>query len=460
MNESTSDFLGTERFRVRRRLGSGGMGVVYEAHDRDTDKVLALKALTRTEASHIYRFKKEFRALADVSHPNLVSLYELMSDGNSWFFTMELVRGVTFIEYVRPGFRSRSNQFSGTPTLLKSPNDADADTDQEAQTMELDGPSVRVSTEVGSGFDSSDDTAAIDSKLDVDRLRAALSQLAEGLHGLHETGKLHRDIKPSNVLVTREGRVVILDFGLVTEVEDRGLHDSVNLVGTPDYMSPEQGAQLPISQSSDWYSVGVMLYQALTGQLPFSGKFFEVMMNKQSLDPPAPIELAPEVPKDLNDLCVRLLRRKPDERPSGRRVLRFLGPGRTSALAVKRAQTAPGSQPFVGRGTHMQELMDAFNATRQGQTVTVYIHGSSGMGKTALVRHFLEKLRDEEENVAILEGRCYERESVPYKALDGMVDSLSKYLMSLPDSKAEALMPRDVSALARLFPVMLQIDSV
>src|SRR2546426_4036281 len=138
MSESTSDFLGTERFRVRRRLGSGGMGVVYEAHDRDTDKVLALKALTRTDASNIYRFKKEFRALADVSHPNLVSLYEFMSDGNSWFFTMELVRGVTFIEHVRPGFRSRRDQSSGTATLLKSISDSAAEADHEAETMELD----------------------------------------------------------------------------------------------------------------------------------------------------------------------------------------------------------------------------------------------------------------------------------------------------------------------------------
>ena len=78
---STSDFIGTGRFKIRRRLGSGGMGVVYEAHDRETDKVLALKALTRTEAADIFRFKREFRALAAVSHPNLVSLYEFLSDG-------------------------------------------------------------------------------------------------------------------------------------------------------------------------------------------------------------------------------------------------------------------------------------------------------------------------------------------------------------------------------------------
>src|ERR1700682_6182791 len=136
MTATTSDFFGTDRFRIRRRLGSGGMGVVYEAHDRETDKVLALKALTRTEAADIYRFKREFRALADVSHPNLVSLYEFMSDGTFWFFTMELVRGVTFLEYVRPGFRTRRHPASGIATLVKkSVEDPESALDHEAETV-------------------------------------------------------------------------------------------------------------------------------------------------------------------------------------------------------------------------------------------------------------------------------------------------------------------------------------
>src|SRR5881409_3570548 len=102
MVKPATEFIGTERFLLRRPLGAGSMGVVYEAHDREMDKIVALKALTRAEAAHIYRFKREFRTLADVSHPNLVSLYELMSEGDHWFFTMELVKGVTFIQYVRP----------------------------------------------------------------------------------------------------------------------------------------------------------------------------------------------------------------------------------------------------------------------------------------------------------------------------------------------------------------------
>jgi eukaryotic-like serine/threonine-protein kinase len=463
MSGTTSDFLGTDRFKIRRRLGSGGMGVVYEAHDRENDKVLALKALTRTEAADIFRFKREFRALADVSHPNLVALYEFMADGRFWFFTMELVRGVTFIEYVRPGFRVRRAQNSGTATLLKSDEEPDAGADHEAETIELDFGSVQINSAIGASAPRSAPTASDYSQLDLARLRSALRQLAEGLHALHETGKLHRDIKPSNILVTREGRVVILDFGLVAEVEGN-LHDSLSFAGTPDFMSPEQGAQLPITKASDWYSVGVMLYQALTGKLPFTGKYFEVIMDKQTIDPPPPLALAPDTPGDLNDLCIRLLRRKPADRPGGREILRLLGRGKTGpltpALAATQTSISSGSLPFIGREHHLHQLNEAFEATLQNETVTVYIHGNSGMGKTALVRNFIDQLRDREENVVVLQGRCYEREAVPYKALDGVVDSLNQYLTSLPESRVAALMPREAYALGRLFPVMLQVDSV
>src|SRR5437763_12091833 len=174
------EFVGTERFTLLRRLGTGGMGVVYEAHDRTMDKVVALKTLTRAEAAHIYRFKREFRTLADVSHPNLVTLYELMSDGQHWFFTMELVKGVTFIQHVRPetkdaGANSVNETLAGPRLRLVKQSISEADT------VEFD--SSRISLESGE-MPVLDETSLSASpfQLDEARLRNALRQLAEGVN--------------------------------------------------------------------------------------------------------------------------------------------------------------------------------------------------------------------------------------------------------------------------------------
>jgi serine/threonine protein kinase len=456
MAEPVKEFIGTERFILRRRLGAGGMGVVYEAHDREMDKIVALKTLTRAEAAHIYRFKREFRTLADVSHPNLVALYELTSENRHWFFTMELVKGVTFIQYVRPSTDdwlpdSTDNTLPGPRPRVVS------DVDSEAETEFFDSSHVSFESGEMALLDDVSSLAASSSKLDESRLRSALRQLAEGVNRLHEMGKLHRDIKPSNVLVTEEGRVVLLDFGLVEDVEPE-MHETL-LAGTPDYMSPEQGAQMAISKASDWYSVGVILYQSLTGRLPFKGRFFEVMMRKQTRDPIQPVAINPEAPDDLNQLCMKLLRRDPEARPTGREVLRALGARTTGSLSAAFLTTTADSA-FIGRERLLAELHDAYSATREGEPVSVYVHGKSGMGKSALVRAFLEQLKEQASKTIVLQGRCYERESVPYKALDGVVDSLSKQLASMSQRRAKGFMPRNSLALARVFPVMLQVDAI
>jgi serine/threonine protein kinase len=111
------EFSAHPRFIIQRRLGAGSFGVVYEAYDRQRDSPVAIKTLSHADASSLYRFKREFRALAGISHPNLVTLYELMSSGGAWFFTMELIDGVSFLDYVRQDGGNAGRRADATATL-------------------------------------------------------------------------------------------------------------------------------------------------------------------------------------------------------------------------------------------------------------------------------------------------------------------------------------------------------
>jgi hypothetical protein len=448
--ESAEEFVGTDRFAIECRLGAGGFGVVYRAYDRKRGAPVALKALRRAESDALYRFKQEFRSLADIAHPNLVTLYELLADGDQWFFTMELVEGVDFLEYVR-GASSPGAGESASSASRTAPGAA-------VSTPAPVGPGA--TRELFSlGLASTGAAGAPPAGCDWTRLRCVLRQLAEGLSALHRAGKLHRDIKPSNVLVTAEGRVVILDFGLVSDLGPEGFLHSVHLVGTPAYMSPEQAAGRPVTEASDWYAVGVMLYEALTGSRPFPGEFLDVLVEKQQTEPPAPRSLTAGVPEDLDALCRELLRRDPRDRPAEEQILGGLEPAGPKT-GGDRPAPAPRGAPFVGREKHLAELADAFERTKRGHAVAVLVRGSSGVGKTALVRRFLEGVRQHDPGTIVLSGRSYEQETVPYKALDSLVDAISQHLKRLPQAEAEVLLPRDLLALVRLFPVLRQVDAV
>ncbi|HEX8113411.1 MAG TPA: serine/threonine-protein kinase, partial [Kofleriaceae bacterium] len=396
--------LGAGRFEVRGTLGAGGAGVVYRAFDRQLQREVALKLLRQASGRDLYRFKKEFRSLADIVHPNLVALHELHAADGDWYFTMELVEGVSFIDWVRP------------------------------------------SAEIGPGRARADIVSA---RVDLVRLHSALVQLVDALIALHRAGKLHRDLKPSNVLVTRTGRLTLLDFGLVASVAEG---DPERLaVGTPVYMSPEQAADRPLSEASDWYSLGAMLYEALVGRRPFEGESEQVMTRKQTEQPPSPRQLDPGVPAELSQLCMMLLQPDPAARPSGLMVLEALG-----AAPSETTRTIGRSYPpamFVGRTAEMEVLRRALGDARRGG-VAMLVRGRSGIGKTTLVRRFLRSLGD---SVFVLEGRCFEREAVPFKMLDGVVDSLTGAIVGLPLLIAEQLVPRDLGSLVRLFPVLRRV---
>jgi serine/threonine protein kinase len=406
---------------------------VYEARDRRHGSRLALKLLRTFTPDSLLRFKNEFRALQEIQHRNLVALGELIEEQGQWYYTMEYVEGVEFQRYVRGTLTADDG---GTAPTRVTPIDEKA-----AQAPAP--PSRRESRPTPEGPPRFDET----------RLREALHQLALGVSALHEAGKVHRDIKPSNVLVTSDGRVVILDFGIIADVTGDRLTGVNQIVGTADYMAPEQGAAKTVGPAADWYAVGVVLYRALTGHLPFEGSALDVIREKQHGEPPRPREVAPAVPPDLDELCMRLLRADPSKRPTGPDVLRVLA---GHAPAPQKSTPPTTAAPFVGRQRELGALLEAFRESRTSGAMTVSITGESGVGKTALVRHFIDHAVTSD--TVVLAGRCYEREFVPYKAFDGILDALTGFLLRTP--RSDVLLPRHVKMLAQIFPVLATVPAI
>ena len=358
-------------YTIVRTIGRGGMGVVLEGRDPDGRRV-ALKTLPNPDPAAILRFKQEFRSAADLGHRNLAAVEELALDvaRGEWYLAMEYIPGVRWSDHVRP---------RGIP---------------------LDQPAIR----------------------------DALGQLASGVHALHCAGLLHRDLKPSNVLVTPAGQVKIIDFGLAASAAAR--HDG-SLAGTRGFLAPELLLGVPASPASDWYAVGVMLFQCLTGRMP-----------PRPL-PPGP--LADGVPPDLDALGRDLLAERPEDRPRGEDILRRLG------LAVTPAHLPAA---FVGRTRET----DACKRALAAAPALVLLVGPSGTGKSALLAHLLADLRaGDGEPSLVFAGRCYEGESVPHKALDGVVDALTQHLVTCSFDQVPTIPPDEASALVRLFPALARV---
>jgi hypothetical protein len=369
------------------------MGVVYEAEDTQRGERVAVKTLHALSADGIYNLKREFRVVQDVAHPNVVALHDLIVADDACIFTMDLVQGVHFLEHVRPGH------------------------------------------------------------LDEERLRAALPQLVLGLRTLHKAGTIHRDIKPANVLVDETGRVVLVDFGLAVPKDRLEPVSSDYIVGTAPYMAPELIAADRATPATDWYSMGAILYEALTGARPYSGAPLAILTEKQAVDPPAPSTIADSVPPDLEALCLALMHRDPDTRPDGDDVLRILG-------VERRAKTSPAlAQPalFVGRDAEL-DVLDRSIVTTDVCARAVVIVGESGIGKSSLVRTALDRVPAE--NLVVLHGRCIENELVPYKAMDSLIDGLSAHWAAMDTEDARHLLPAEPGFLRKLFPVLGRVPAM
>ncbi|MCA9604281.1 MAG: protein kinase [Myxococcales bacterium] len=355
---------GDERFEILGLLGAGGMGVVYEAFDRQRDEVVALKTLPDVGPEASLRLKDEFRMLADVRHPNLVRLHDLFVTGGRACFTMERIVGLPLDEAVGP---------------TTSP----------------------------------------------ERLREVFGQLAEALAELHRRGLVHRDVKPANVLVTADGRLVLLDLGLAAPW--REVRPQRHVAGTAAYIAPEQVRRDPLEPAADWYAFGGCLYRCLSGAAPFRDVSARELLRVKQAGNARPPTLT-HADRELRDLAMALLDPDPAARPGSLAIL--------AALGVE--PTRRTDSGLVGREVEVG-LLHGVLAVRAAHLVV----GPPGMGKTALVGEALRRTSG-----LVFRSRCRPREHVPFNALDGLIDGVAHHLHDHPEEA-----PR-LTFLAALFPTL------
>jgi serine/threonine protein kinase len=263
------------RYRIAGLLGVGGMGMVYRAEDEELGLPVAVKVLRPDLAEdrrRLTRFKQELVLARRVSHPNVVRTHDLGSDGDLVFLTMDFVAGRSLGELL-----------------------------------------------------------AAEGRLPVERAVAIARQLAAALAAAHEAGVVHRDLKPGNVLIDEAGRAAISDFGIARALGSAGPTIPGSVVGTLDYMAPEQALGGEVDGRADLYALGILLYEMLTGDLPFAGGSSMEMLAQRLTGAPRDLRASrAEVPPHLASVVRRLLQREPARRhQSARELLADLdGPGR------------------------------------------------------------------------------------------------------------------------------------
>ncbi|MBX3418507.1 MAG: serine/threonine protein kinase [Pirellulaceae bacterium] len=381
--ERAGDLGRLDHYAVERQLDAGGMGVVFRAWDMQLQRPVAIKLMRMFDnAVAIERFRREARAVAKLTHDNIVPIHSVAEtrDGRP-YLVMPLVRGESL--------RQRLNQSSVDP--------------REAAEW--------------------------------------IRQVACGLQFAHEAGLIHRDIKPANILLdARDGRAKLTDFGLVQEVDGHSLTQTDGILGTPEFMSPEQIRNQALDGRSDVYSLGIALYQCLTGVTPFRGQTFEVLQQQQDQMPLAPTIIRPDIPRDLETICLKAIRKEPDSRYESAQALaedltRFLN---GEPILARRASFAERFSAWVRR--HPWQTLSA--------TLAVLVFVGTAISVVMLARSYESERKT---NLALLQMRDEADQSfqLTRSQLSVVANRIKDDLMQVP--QAERIAVESIRDIANLY---------
>ena len=363
-------------YRLGPQLGRGATGLVFEADDLVRKRRVAIKTCGDVGDDRFYQLKREFRIASGLSHPNLVALHELVLDGPVPFFAMELIDGRPLTDFLRQ---------------------------------------------------SHDSIAAV---------RSMLPGLISALERLHAAGIVHGDLKPQNVMVAGGPRPTLLDFGFARAGRPRvGALDTYGL--TPAYAAPERLRGAPATESSDWYSLGAVLFEALTGEVPFTGTPTELYESKVLGAPPFP-RRDPSWPDDLCDFITRLL----EPRSSSRRAERQR-PNASPPHEIEQASNALINDVTSG----------AIRLWRSGECVRLWVNGTTRSRSSAILRTVDAHVRATVPDAWVLHGSCWRDEVVTRNAFDGVADQLASMLVTLPNDELSNLVGTTAADVAVIFPM-------
>jgi len=301
VSDTLIDTIFDGRYRIVRRLGAGGMANVYLAEDGQLGRRVAIKILNdrfSEDESFVERFEREAKSAAGLSHPNIVSIYDRGEAEGTYYIAMEVVEGKTLKEVIRASGRLRPAQ-------------------------------------------------AI----------AYTRQILSALRFAHRNGIVHRDIKPHNILVGPEERLKVTDFGIARAGASQ-MTETGSIMGTAQYLSPEQARGAQVTGASDLYSVGIVLYEMLTGEVPFTGDTpVEIAMKHLNEPPKPPSSRAPGIPADLDRVVVRALAKTPDDRYTSAEELDSDLARIEAGLPVAQETTDAATQVLAGAGAAPTQVL-------------------------------------------------------------------------------------------------------